>query len=191
MPTRMRHKILPLLQGCYEAFRRRLNATHAVACVPGTQALSDKGRLGASLEAAYGPAAWGLVPRSFRLPHEFGRLAAHLKQVGRLLQAYCLPNGGARRRTAAVGCRRAAGLIAAPAGLLRALPQEHAAGRWSPWVLKEDVHRGKGVGVATPAQALLRALQRPPGSGGGTRHVLAQRFLGQQFLVGGRPFYIR
>lgn len=132
--------------------------------------------------------------------------------------------------------------------------QEHAAGRTSLWVLKEDVHRGKGVVVVTPAQLLTRALERAPGnswdwrslvSGGSwagwqrllqvraarhgwrgavahvwgtwngamnqlwrsvrssaswrswrgpgapTRHVLAQQFLGEQYLVGGRPFYIR
>lgn len=69
------------LQGCYEAFKRRLNASHAVSCVPGTQAVSDKGGLAASLRAAYGPAAWGIVPRSFRLPGEYAELAAHIKQV--------------------------------------------------------------------------------------------------------------
>lgn len=70
-------------------------------------------------------------------------------------------------------------------------PQEHAAGAASLWVLKEDVHRGKGVGVATPARALLHALDRAPGGGAQPKHVLAQRFLGEQYLVGGRPFYIR
>lgn len=137
--------------------------------------------------------------------------------------------------------------------------QEHAAGRSSLWVLKEDVHRGKGVAVVSPTQLLARALERAPSAGwlcgtwdwgsllgGGswagwqrmlrlraarhgwhgvlghvwaswnhamnelwrgmrsaagwrpwhwagspTRHVLAQQFLGQQYLVGGRPFYIR
>lgn len=58
-------------------------------------------------------------------------------------------------------------------------------------MLKEDVHRGKGVGVATPSQALARALEPAPGDRRGLRHVLAQRFLGDQYLVGGRPFYIR
>ena len=143
---------------------------------------------------------------------------------------------------------------------LRRLPlQEQAAGRASLWVLKEDVHRGKGVAVASPAQALWRALEHAPsggwlgggwswrsllggggwsgwhqllririeragwcgalghawhtwngamnrlwravrgwggwrgwaGAGGATRHVLAQQFLGEQYLVQGRPFYIR
>lgn len=69
------------LQGCYEAFKRRLNASHAVSCVPGTQAVSDKAGLAASLEAAYGPDAWGIVPRTFRLPGEYAALAAYIKQV--------------------------------------------------------------------------------------------------------------
>lgn len=69
------------LQGCYEAFKRRLNASHAVSCVPGTQAVSDKAGLAASLAAAYGPAAWHIVPRSYRLPGEYAALAAHIKQV--------------------------------------------------------------------------------------------------------------
>ena len=137
--------------------------------------------------------------------------------------------------------------------------QEHAAGRASLWVLKEDVHRGKGVAVVTPAQLLSRALEGAPshgwfggswdwhgllgggsfagwqrllrlraarqgwrgvlahlwggwngamnrvwrsmrsaaswrpwrGAGSPTRHVLAQQFLGEQYLVDGRPFYIR
>lgn len=120
-----------------------------MSCVPGTQAVSGKAALAGSLEAAYGAAAWGVVPRTFRLPQQYPAMAAHLRA-------------------------------------------EHAAGRSSTWVLKEDVHRGKGVATATPALALLRALQRAPKSaGGGTRHVLAQQFLGQQYLVGGRPFYIR
>ncbi|PRW57529.1 tubulin tyrosine ligase-like member 5 [Chlorella sorokiniana] len=173
--------------GCYEAFRRQLNATHAVSCVPGSQAMTDKAALVGSLAAAYGPAAWGVVPRSFRLPAQYGEMAAHLKR-------------------------------------------EHAAGHSSLWVLKEDVHRGKGVAVVSPAQLLARALERAPGSGWfsdswdwsslgsgsfagwqrllrvrvarqGWRGVLAHvwtswnsamnQFLGEQYLVGGRPFYIR
>lgn len=62
-------------------------------------------------------------------------------------------------------------------------------------MLKEDVHRGKGVGVVAPHQALARALERAPGASRGPgvplKHVLAQRFLGEQLLVAGRPFYIR
>lgn len=79
------HPRLPLapdpLQGCYEAFRRQLNATHAVNCVPGTQAVTGKAALVSSLAAAYGPSAWGVVPRSFRLPAQYGEMAAHLKRV--------------------------------------------------------------------------------------------------------------
>ena len=94
------------------------------------------------------------------------------------------------------------------------LLQEQRSGGSSLWVLKEDVHRGKGVGVVTPRQALAQALDRAPdggsvwgwgwGSGWGKgwswggrgrgpsyKHVVAQRFLEQQYLVGGRPFYIR
>ncbi|KAL4452451.1 hypothetical protein ABPG75_008113 [Micractinium tetrahymenae] len=136
--------------GCYEAFKRRLNASHAVSCVPGTQAVSDKAGLAASLEAAYGPAAGGIVPRSFRLPQQYTALAAHIKQEQR--------------------SGRSGGL----------------------WVLKEDAHRGKGVGVVSPPAALLGALQRAPGGrAGSVRHVLAQRFLENQLLIDGRPFYIR
>lgn len=134
-------------QGCYEAFKRRLNDTHAVSCVPGTRAVTGKATLGTTLYAAYGDAAWGIVPRSFRLPQQYAELAAHLKQ-------------------------------------------EQGSGQGSLWVLKEDVHRGKGVGVMSPPQVLARALDAPP-RGKGFRHVLAQRFLGQQYLVAGRPFYIR
>jgi hypothetical protein len=59
-----------------------LNASHAVNCVPGTQAVSGKSMLIASLAAAYGEAAWGIVPLSFRLPSQYARMAAHIKQVG-------------------------------------------------------------------------------------------------------------
>lgn len=283
-------------QGCYEAFRRQLNATHAVSCVPGSRAVTDKAALVGSLVAAYGPAAWGMVPRSFRLPAQYGEMAAYLKQVG---------GGGGmhgrRQHTAtlaknAVGCRCSldsmvqgqvpncleapgpgptrphqqdtfsntclSGISANILSNLSATPfvlQEQAAGRSSLWVLKEDVHRGKGVAVVSPTQLLARALERAPSAGwfggawdwhsllgGGswagwqrmlrlhaarqgwrgvlahvwaswnhamnelwrsmlsaagwrpwnlagspTRHVLAQQFLGQQYLVGGRPFYIR
>ena len=72
----------PTLQGCYEAFKRALNASHAVSCVPGTQAVSGKSLLVASLAAAYGEAAWGIVPLSFRLPGQYADMAAHIKQVG-------------------------------------------------------------------------------------------------------------
>lgn len=69
-------------------------------------------------------------------------------------------------------------------------PQEQRSGRnGGLWVLKENAHRGKGVGVVTPPAALARALQRAPS--GGVRHVLAQRFVDNQLLIDGRPFYIR
>lgn len=115
--------------------------------MPGTHAVTDKGGLAASLGAAYGAAAWGIAPRSFRLPQQYRALAAHLRQ-------------------------------------------EAGAGRAPTWVLKEDVHRGTGVTVAGPLRALARALERTPG-GGGPRHVLAQKFVGDQLLLGGRPLYVR
>ncbi|KAL4853083.1 Tubulin polyglutamylase TTLL5 [Chlorella vulgaris] len=133
-------------KGCYEAFKRRLNTSHAVSCVPGTNAVTAKAALVTSLAAAYGQAAWSILPQSFRLPQEYSELAAQLKE-------------------------------------------DERSGASSMWVLKEDVHRGKGVGVVTAHQALFRALERAPD--GGRRHVLAQRFLSQQYLVQGRPFYVR
>ena len=69
------------MQGCYEAFRRQLNATHTISCLPGSQAVSGKAELAASLEAAYGAAAWGILPLTFRLPQQYAALATHLKQV--------------------------------------------------------------------------------------------------------------
>jgi hypothetical protein len=78
----MSHAIHHTVQGCYEAFKRVLNASHAVNCVPGTQAVSGKSLLIASLAAAYGEAAWGIVPLSFRLPSQYAHMAAHIKQVG-------------------------------------------------------------------------------------------------------------
>ena len=70
------------VQGCYEAFKRRLNASHSVSCVPGAQAVTGKASLVGSLQAAYGEGAWGIVPRSFRLPQQYSDMVAHLKQVG-------------------------------------------------------------------------------------------------------------
>lgn len=183
----------PNPQGCYEAFRRSLNASHAISCVPGSHALTGKAALAATLEAAYGPAAWGLLPRSFYLPSQYPALASHLRQV-------CdLGAGGARARGVKARCcgmlQRCAPKLVIQSDptlhptLCRAAVQEQAAGGSSMWVLKEDVHRGKGVVVADPPTTLLRALQRT--KGGKRRHVLAQSFLGQQLLVASRPFYIR
>lgn len=277
----------PPTQGCYAAFRRQLNATHAVSCVPGSQAVTEKAALVGSLAAAYGPAAWGVVPRSFRLPTQYGEMAAHLKRVGGWAAGWLdgWLDGIAAARPDKLGDGGLAGgerqndLLAPapcferslgrahsnqvpsppPAPVPRYLLQEHAAGRSSLWVLKEDVHRGKGVAVVTPPQLLSRALEganRQGWLGGGwdwrgllgggswdgwqrmlrlraarqgwrgvlahlwgtwngamnrlwrsmrsaaswrawrgaassTRHVLAQQFLGDQYLVDGRPFYIR
>lgn len=144
-PSAHLSSLLPA-QGCYEAFKRRLNTSHAVSCVPGTSAVTAKAALVTSLAAAYGQAAWSILPQSFRLPQQYSELAAQLKE-------------------------------------------DERSGASGMWVLKEDVHRGKGVGVVTAHQALFRALERAPD--GGRRHVLAQRFLGQQYLVQGRPFYVR
>lgn len=188
-------------QGCYEAFRRSLNASHAVSCVPGSQALSGKAALAATLEAAYGPAAWGLLPLSFHLPRQFPALAAHLRQVacgGPGPRWRRLHGGGDEASAEPVRSTRAQPALRSlttpppPATPCCAAAQEQAAGGSSLWVLKEDVHRGRGVAVADPARTLLRALERTPrAQGGGQRHVLAQAFLGQQLLVGARPFYIR
>lgn len=61
-----------------------------------------------------------------------------------------------------------------------------------PWVLKEDAHRGKGVYVAQGSDVLTKARETVGGRGdGGNKYVLAQRFMKDQFLVNGRPFYIR
>lgn len=74
------------------------------------------------------------------------------------------------------------------------------AGATGVWALKEDVHRGKGV-VAAPARAALgRALETvapPPAKVGAPppprrpRFVMAQRFIDDQILVGGRPAVLR
>ena len=81
-PTYVPLRPLPA-QGCYAAFQRAPNATHLVSCVPGAQAITDKGRLGASLVAAYGrEGALGLAPPSFGLPGEYARLVQRARQVG-------------------------------------------------------------------------------------------------------------
>lgn len=182
--------------------------------MPGTHSLTDKAALASSLEAAYGPAAWGLLPRTFRLPHQFGQLAVHLKQVGCvgvesllvvgsfvcLVPCHLLKSVGGT--ACASGWHGPLASLALPASTPHELHpltlvhhppllQEQQAGQGSLWVLKEDVHRGKGVAVASPARTLLRALEASPRRGGGTRHVMAQRFMTDQMLVGDRPFYIR
>ena len=72
-----------------------------------------------------------------------------------------------------------------------------AGGTSRPWVLKEDVHRGKGVAVLPPAAALRAARERKASASRhnaeprALRYVVAQSFVADQMLVARRPFYIR
>ena len=187
------------LQGCYEAFRRQLNATHIISCLPGSQAVSGKAELAASLESAYGAAAWGILPLSFRLPQQYAALATHLKQAR--LDAVCcrfVHNGiGMSIMPALLGSLPSGTHTQPPPPFTRAALQEQSRGRHSLWLMKEEVHRGAGVRVVNPAQALAWGLAPDRGSGasggsdGDTRSVLAQRFVADQLLVEGRPVYIR
>ena len=69
-----------------------------------------------------------------------------------------------------------------PAHKPQAPPGEH-------WALKRDVHRGEGVHVVPAARVAVRARARC--EGGQPCYVAAQRFILDQLLVQGRPFYIR
>lgn len=115
-----------------------------MSCTPGSQAITGKASLVATMKRAYGTAASLFVPESFVLPGDYLALA-------------------------------------------RAVV---AAGPATPWVLKEDSHRGRGIAVLPPAAALAAARQRRPG-GGAQRYVVAQRFVPGQLLVRRRPLYVR
>lgn len=55
------------------------------------------------------------------------------------------------------------------------------------WVLKEDAHRGEGVLVVPEAEALARAgAARLDGA-----LEMVQAYLGEQYTVAGRRFYLR
>ena len=57
------------------------------------------------------------------------------------------------------------------------------------WVLKADVHRGKGLHFSRSVEAAQEA--RLATKGGDTEWVVAQRFVPNQYLVANRPFYLR
>ena len=147
------------MQGCYAAFQRRLNATHAVSCAPGSQAVTGKASLVASMVAALGEAAaFSVLPPSYLLPGDYTRLT-------RLIKAGSFQN-------------------------------DSSAGPFDPglWVLKEEAHRGSGLRIVGSHGLLAAALEHRPGPGHGARqrrYALAQQFLRDQHLVGGRPYYIR
>lgn len=121
----------------------------------------------------------GTSTRSVELPASRPREGARLLCVPACLPAWCHP--------------LAVRPVVPHAGILPRPLQEQRSGRSGGlWVLKENAHRGKGVGVVSPPTALLRALERSPaGPSGSVRHVLAQRFVDNQLLINGRPFYIR
>lgn len=76
-------------------------------------------------------------------------------------------------------------------------PQTHAQARSPPgtkWVLKANIHRGKGVQVVPQPDAVLKALERAAPEGGGVtvgdsgegdgfKHVLVQSYMNPQVCV--------
>jgi hypothetical protein len=58
------------------------------------------------------------------------------------------------------------------------------------WVLKENTHRGQGVLVVPEAEAVARAGAAQAGDGGEGPEMV-QAYLGEQYTVAGRRFYLR
>ena len=58
------------------------------------------------------------------------------------------------------------------------------------WVLKEDAHRGQGVAVVPEVEALTRAGTAMLDRGQGGLEMV-QTYLGEQYTVAGRRFYVR
>ncbi len=70
------------LQGCLAAFKRKLQPRHLVSCLPGTEVITEKSRLFATLEAAFGSAAAARIsPLAFTLPRQYFQLAQTVRQV--------------------------------------------------------------------------------------------------------------
>lgn len=58
------------------------------------------------------------------------------------------------------------------------------------WIMKQNMHRGKGVKVVPASQVLQHALIKDKNSRE-QQYVLAQKFIANQYLIANRPFYIR
>lgn len=94
MPEQL-HKRLHKTQACMRALPHT-RPGQRVSCLPGTTALSRKGRLVGTLLAAYGSGAFGIIPRTFLLPQQYwdwrlwvadmvcGSLSAHPRPPRRL-----------------------------------------------------------------------------------------------------------
>lgn len=184
------------LQGCYAAFQRPLNATHAISCCPGSEAITGKAELVATMVAALGQEeAFALLPRSYVLPRDYSQLVREVKL--RKQQSWVTGDGESS------GSSRAKHACSAVCGSSRSSGggvHNRAACPWAEeatfssalpglWVLKEDAHRGRGLAIASSTLVLKKALERS--LDGRRRFVLAQRFLAPQHLVGGRPYYVR
>lgn len=63
------------------------------------------------------------------------------------------------------------------------LQEQHERGDM--WVLKKEVHRGKGVHVIPLQRAIQDAKKREEG------YDLVQKYMSNQFTVLGRKFYVR
>lgn len=145
------------MQACHAAYKRSLQAHQIVSCLPGTEAITEKARLFATLEAAYGVRlAAKIAPLSFTLPRQYFQLAQMVQEVGLVLRISVLAlwvEGGLHAKMlgplscssagrmswmsiAGCGTNSSLAMIDGSAGC-RCLAQ----GAHTSWVLKEEVHQ--------------------------------------------------
>jgi hypothetical protein len=150
-----------------------------VSCVPGAFALTAKRAMVETLQEAYGELAFTGLPSSAAERSAAARTTAAAAIAPITPRAYALPGQYWAWRSYVRAAR---------------LPPD------TTWVLKREVHRGKGVSLLPQREAARKA--RPVGGEGGDDKpkdkdasspppVLVQSFLRDQLLVEGRRSYVR